>query len=209
MIEKIQLREGSAGAPWLGRWLFVSDDADLGGDFPRDADQLSTLTPPGTVAERIDIGRQGGAAARAALLAGLDEGAGRVVYVGHGGYDILAEEGLLRSEDVDALQNDDPTLLLAMTCLVNHFALPGYPSLGERLVRKDVGGAVAVWGPTGLSVNELAVSLADRYMAAAAGPNARLGDAIAEATSAYRAADLPAYMPLIYVLLGDPAMKVH
>ena len=209
MIEKIQLREGSAGAPWLGRWLFVSDNANLGGDFPRDADQLSTLTPPGSVAERIDIGRQGAAAARAALLAGLDEGAGRVVYVGHGGYDILAEEGLLRSEDVGALQNDHPTLLLAMTCLVNHFALPGYPSLGERLVRKDVGGAVAVWGPTGLSVNELAVSLAGRYMNAAAAPNARLGDAIAEATSAYRAADLPAYMPLIYVLLGDPAMKVH
>jgi uncharacterized repeat protein (TIGR01451 family) len=208
LIAKIRLWEASAGAPWLGHWLFVSDNADVGGDFPRDADDLSKLVPAQTLVERIDVSRQGGAGARAALLAGLQDGAGRVFYVGHGGYDILAEEGLLRSEDVDGLQNP-PTLLVAMTCLVNNFALPGDPTLGERLVRKDVGGSVAVWAPTGLSVDELAVRLGASFMVAAKREDARLGDAISEATNEYRAASLPPYLPSIYVLLGDPAMKLH
>ena len=82
-----------------------------------------------------------------------------MTYVGHGGYDVLADEGLLWNDDVEQLaQRDRPTVLTAMTCLANHFALPGYPGLGELLVRRDVGGAAAVWGPTGLSQNELAVS---------------------------------------------------
>ena len=45
-------------------------------------------------------------------------------------------------------------------------------------------------------------------MAASASPDARLGDAIVAATSAYRAGGGPRYIPLIYVLLGDPAMKL-
>jgi hypothetical protein len=211
MIDKIRVREGSAGAEWRSRGLYVSDGADRAGNFPADSARLAALAPPGTVAQRIDVGALGGAAARAALLAALDEGVGSLSYVGHGGYDVLADEGLLRSEDVERLQNAGrPMLVTAMTCVASHFALPGYPSLGELLVRKEAGGAAAVWGPTGLSVNEPAVSLAEGYaLAASADAEVRLGDAILSARAGYRAAGWPQYLPLIYVLLGDPAMKVH
>ena len=93
VIEKIQLREAVAGAPWLRRRLYVSDNADKAGDFPFDSTQLAALAPPGSLVQRIDIGLLGGGAARTSLLAALDEGAGSVTYVGHGGYDVLADEG--------------------------------------------------------------------------------------------------------------------
>jgi hypothetical protein len=211
MIAKIQLREGASGADWVSRRLYVSDNGDKAGDFPADSARLAALAPPGSLVERIDLAALGAAAARTSLLAGLDEGAGSVSYVGHGSYDVLADEGLLRSEDVGRLRNEDrPTFLAAMTCLANHFALPGYPGLGELLVRREAGGAVAVWGPTGLSQNELAVALAEGYaLAASTGEEVRVGDAIAEATRSYRAAGGPRYLPMIYVLLGDPAMTLH
>jgi hypothetical protein len=210
MIAKIRLREGAPGAPWLSRMVYVADNGDEAGDFAEGSARLAALAPPDSVAERIDVDSLGAPAVRASLLAALGEGAGTVSYVGHGGYDVLADEGLLRNEDVEVLSNaDHPTLVTAMTCLANHFALPGFPGLGETLVRKDEGGAAAVWAPTGLSENELAVSLAEGYYAAAADPEARIGDAIAAARRAYRAAGWPRYLPSIYVLLGDPAMRLR
>ena len=56
-----------------------------------------------------------------------------------------------------------------MTCLAGDFAFPGYPGLAETLVRRGTGGAAAAWAPTGLSVNDHAVRLAERFYTAAFG----------------------------------------
>jgi hypothetical protein len=97
-----------------------------------------------------------------------------------------------------------------MTCNVGYFSLPGYASLGERLLYQPTGGAAAVWVATGMSQNEHAVALAMAfYGAVPADGNLRIGDVILSALKTYEGEQRPSYMVDIYVLLGDPAMKLH
>jgi hypothetical protein len=158
--------------------------------------------------ERIYLPELGIEKSRSRLIGALDEGVGQISYVGHAGLTVWAEEGLLTSADVDQLaaSGREPVVTM-MTCLAGHFGLPWFPGLGEALVRKDQGGAVAVWAPTGLSRHDQAVTLAEGYYAAAFGQAPlRLGDAVAAGRRAYRTAGGPAYSLETYPLLGDPAM---
>lgn len=207
-IQKIKTREAARGQGWLDRMLVVADNPDQGGDFTTDSESLAMMAPSHVTVTRLYLAQLGQAQTRSGLLSGLSVGSGMVSYVGHAGYDVLADEGLLWSSDVATLTNaGQPTVMTAMTCVANHFALPGYPSLGELLVNKATGGAVAVWGPTGLSENDHAVNLAQGYYTRAfSGATPRLGDAIQATMKAYESTGRPTYELAIHALLGDPAL---
>jgi hypothetical protein len=123
---------------------------------------------------------------------------------------VLADEGLFRTSDIGALDNaQTPFVMTAMTCLAGDFSLPGYPGLAEDMLRKETGGAAAVWAPTGMSENALAVPLAEGfYSSVFEGRAPRLGDAVVAAHQLYRREGRPLYMLWIYTLLGDPAMRL-
>ena len=56
-------------------------------------------------------------------------------YVGHGGLDRLASEGLLVTADADALTNGERLpVVTALTCTINRFEVPGFVPLGAALV---------------------------------------------------------------------------
>jgi hypothetical protein len=211
LIRKVQLREAASGSPWMGQTLVAADNPDEAGDFTAGSERIAAIAAATSQVERIYLGSMGIAEARTRLIDGINAGAGAVSFVGHGGYDTFTDEGLLTQADVDGLVNlDKPTVLTALTCIGADFSWPGYPSLGDLLVRKAEGGAVAVWAPTGLSKNDAAVALGERYYAAAFGSDrVRIGDAIKRSMKAYEQAGLPAYMLSIYTLLGDPAMWVR
>jgi hypothetical protein len=212
LVEKIVLRESDVERAWVARLVALADDADRAGDFAAGSDRIAALAPPGVPVTRIHLGALPLTAAREALFAGIREGAGLINYVGHAGFDVLADEGLLRSEDVELLGNAGrPTVLTAMTCLAGDFSQPGAPGLAELLVLSGSGGAAAVWAPTGLSVNELAVRLAEGFYGAgfAAGDAVRVGDAVLAAQREYERARLPGRLLRLYVLLGDPAMRLR
>jgi hypothetical protein len=148
--------------------------------------------------------------ARQKVLEGINNGAVLVNYIGHAGLDRLANEKLLWTGDVSALQNwDRLPLVTAMTCIVGRFAIPGLDTLSEALVLKSDGGAAAVWAPTGASLNNLARDLAENFFKAAfqAGEKT-LGKAVIKAMADYNALNLPPFMLYIYTLLGDPALEI-
>jgi uncharacterized repeat protein (TIGR01451 family) len=211
IIRKIQARESALGSPWLNRLLLVSDNADAGGDFPAANESIARLAPAGSPVDRIDLTVLGIDAARSAFFGDINQGAGMVSYFGHGGFDILADEGLFHNGDVSLFTNSSaPTVVTAMTCLVANPSLPGYPSVGEVLVRQDTGGAAAVWAPSGLSKHELAVPLAQGFYAAAYGAaGSRIGDVVLSSMTAYEKSGRPGYMLTMFTLLGDPAMKLR
>lgn len=211
MIRKIQVREGASGSSWLNRVLMVADNADDAGNFPADSEGIAAMMPAGSQVERIYLSVHG-AAARSMLIDGINEGAGTINYIGHAGYVVLADEGMLWSWDADDLVNAErPPVMTAMTCLAGNFALPWIPSIGEALVRKEAAGLAALWAPTGLSQNEFAVVLARGYYQAVSsgGDVTRIGDAIQASLRAYERTVGPSYMLAIYTLLGDPAMRLH
>ena len=110
-----------------------------------------------------------------------------ISYVGHAGYDVLADERLLTNADVASLANNEhPTVLTAMTCIAGDFASPFIDTVGEELVRKPEGGAAAVWAPTWMSENDHAVYLAERYYATVfGGRSPTIGEAITTAMQDY------------------------
>lgn len=210
-IDKLIAYETGAPAEWARHVLLLSDSPDQGTVFAADSDRIAAQIPFPVQAERIDLGTEPLSAARARLFAGLSAGAGLVNYLGHGGLDRLAAGGLLTSADVAGLANGDRLpVLTAMTCTVNRFAVPGVPSLGEVLVESAGGGAVAVWGPSGLADSRASRELAEIfYRRTAERGTLRLGDLILRSYAELRAQGGSASLLDIYNLLGDPALRLR
>ncbi len=211
MIDKIQARERASGGAWMKRTLILADNADVAGSFPFDSDGIASLAPQGNPLDKIYLSNLSVGAARARIVAGLNQGAGLVSYVGHGGLDRLASEGMFTNTELNLLSNADaPTILTAMTCHIGIFSYPGYATLGELMILKPGTGAAAVWAPSGFSQNEHAVALGRAFYATAfANGNPRIGDVILSAMKLYEAERRPAYILDIYTLLGDPAMRLR
>jgi hypothetical protein len=167
------------GLDWRSRAVFVADNyldgvgtPDGAGDFADFADTGAALLSAGVEARRLyydpspsrpDQPWREPSAAAAHMLTQelLNAGAGLVTYVGHSHQwqwavtDPSSEPSyLLGLYDADDLTNAGrPFVLLEMTCLTAAFQTPAYSAttIDERLLLAP-GGAVAIWGPTGLGV---------------------------------------------------------
>ena len=152
--------------------------------------------------------------ARSSLQTDLNvTGMAVVTHVGHGGTDRLAAGGLLTTSDVqNNLSNvNQLPFLSALSCLINRFETPGIdPVLGEALILAPNGGALAVWAPTGTSIDSHAALLGRKLYEAiyTKGIN-RVGDAVVEAVRAFRSeVAVKPVMLDVYMLLGDPAALI-
>ena len=164
--------------------------------------------PPG--ADRVVVGEaRAHGEARDALLNGINDGALLLNYLGHAGLDRLAQEKLFMTGDVAQLLNRERLpVMVAMTCSVGKFDIPGYDTLSEAMVLAENGGAIAVWSPTGYSYNTDA-KLLDSYFLSALfeNPGISLGNAVNHALKEYALLGRKwSFMKHIYNLLGDPAI---
>ncbi len=156
------------GGAWRGRMLYLADDADRSGDFAAQAEASIALQPSVMQIDRVFFGNGAGqiptaAAARAATLARFGSGAAVVAYFGHAHQQQWAvtelsapENWLIHRSDVPQLTNGDRLpVVLSLTCLSSAFQWPSYigMTIDEALLLSERGGAVAVWGPTGLGVS--------------------------------------------------------
>jgi len=212
-VDKVLAYENEPGGAWSQSALLLADNADPAGDFAATSDaiaasgaaggmQLSRLYLPAG-ASAIQLANE-----RLLLQTDLRDGQGLFNYVGHGGLDRLATEGLLLTTDVAGLGNA-PRLpvMTALTCLIAESAYPTFSSLGEDLVLQRDGGAAALFGPTWLSYNAPAGEFG-RYLwpqlTAASGD--RLGDRLLRSIRGFTAAGGDRRMVQFYALLGDPAL---
>jgi len=152
---------------------------DLAGDFAKHSDSIATLSPATVDNERVyydpypeiaDPTREqpwrisDATEAFKTVLNELNAGAGVVVYNGHSHqwqWAVTDERTAANPDylfglyDADGLTNNDSLFInLSMTCLTSQFHKPAISGtvLDERLFLNPTGGAVAVWGPAGLSV---------------------------------------------------------
>jgi hypothetical protein len=123
-----------------------------------------------------------------------------------------AAERLFHRDDVAALRNTGQLpVVLQMTCFTGLFHEPGGTTLDETLLRAAEGGAVAVWGATGLGVATGHQQLAQGFLAAALQRQegtigaATLTGKLALAASGAGALDLLD----TFTLLGDPATRLN
>jgi hypothetical protein len=214
-VDKLAAYESDPGGAWTGRALLAADDADTAGDFPAASDLLAAGLPAGLSLTRVYVPPASDAtqmqASRAQLQGALRQGQSLMNYVGHGGLDRLASEGLLVTSDVAQLGNAPHLpVLTALTCLISQFAYPTVSSLGEDLVMQPDGGVIALYGPTWLSYNapasKLGLSLLPQLSASGGG---RLGDRLLRGLNAYATTTgSDRRMLRLYTLLGDPALNL-
>ena len=147
---------------------------------------------------------------RALFFDEVRKGPRLVNYLGHAGATALGfRETLLSIEDVETLTIDGTQPLFSnMTCTASRFAVPGQVSLGEALLL-DEAAAIAVWGPSGVSINAQATLLARALVdELSAGGETRIGPMINRALPVLADLEFGREMISIYHLFGDPALRV-
>jgi hypothetical protein len=206
-LNKLKAYEASPVAAETRRVLMLADAADArAGDFPRDSDEVASLVAPDIPLYKVHLGGTDPDTARQLTIDRINSGVFWVNYIGHGGMDRLANSGVLTTEHLADLHNANALpVLSALTCAVNRFEVPGFRSLGEELVLDAEGGAIAVWAPSGLSINEDAVRLNKALFAQVfQADEPVLGDAALQALSTRNG--VSPFMLRIYNLLGDGAL---
>jgi len=209
LVQKVLAFE-NGGGNFQGAAVLVADNADLGGNFEADSDDIAATVLAGRNPQKIYYSREG-ANTRAEIEQAFDGGASFVSYVGHGGTVVWASENIFNDWDVAALapQPQQP-FLMTMNCLNGFFQFPMMNSLAEELLKADGKGAIAAFSPSGLSVDEAAHLYHKAVLQEIlSGNHTRLGDAILAAQRDYAETGPFPELLQIYHLFGDPAMVVQ
>jgi hypothetical protein len=147
---------------------------------------------------------------RALFFDEVRKGPRLVNYLGHAGTDRLGfVEKLFSVEDLETMTIDGAQPLFSnMTCISSRFEVPGLVSLGEALLLDDEA-AIAVWGPSGISINAQATLLARAFVnELSTGSETRIGPMINRAFPVLADLEFGREMISIYHLFGDPALRV-
>ncbi|MCG3209107.1 MAG: hypothetical protein FOGNACKC_02726 [Anaerolineae bacterium] len=219
--------------PWNSRHLFVSGDrldeetllvseifrihADSGYNklsspavgyrYYYDPDISSTL--PYIYSNNVTLRQQ--------FVSAFNGGAGVVAFNGHSSWHQWNADPVFRwslvaaDNDVDHLKNDNRLpVVLEMTCFTGFFHHPQYPTMDESLLRKSGGGAIAVWGATGLGVASGHDHLQDGfYDAILLSQHPQLGAAVLAGKLQLLASGLNLDLLDTFTLFGDPAQKLN
>ncbi len=205
-LSKLQAFEGAG----LGEALFLADNPDVAGNFLGDSEKLVALLPDGVNAHKVYLSQLTLPQARQQVMSNLQAGVGYWNYIGHGGLDRFASEGLFLTTDVGNLSNSMTPIVASLTCSTGRFEIPGWASLGEALVMKEDGGAVAAWTPSGLSYNSQALILNEALVKSLYDENTEvLGEAVQDALENFSEEGQLPFMLSIYNLLGDPATRIR
>ena len=209
MIAKIQAYEADFDSSWSKQLLLVADASDLAaGDFRAANSNFAAQARTRLAVANIELDEVPLKQATTALTGWFNTGAGIIHYTGHGNINMLGAN-LFTSTHVGKLSNSRPPVVLALSCLVGCYEIPGMASLGERLLAQSGGGAVAVWSPSGHSLNhqaeELGLAFYDAIIHTGAGT---LGQAVLQARRAQPAELLTVDTYGSYNLLGDPALRI-
>ncbi len=211
MIAKIEAYEAGFGSAWQNELRLAADKADSIGSFAADNARLAELIQaPHAVAASLDLDETAIEPARTEFLDWFNAGTGFIHYAGHGGMKNLGAQNLLTWTNVAEMSNPErPPVVVTLTCLAARYEVPDADSMGEALLRRAGGGAVAVLGPSGLSRNAPATELGEAfYRAILQEGEGRLGLAFLKARRALPESLFSKETLAVYNLLGDPALRV-
>jgi hypothetical protein len=209
LIQKVLDFEGGGGN-FLGQVVLVADNADLGGNFEADADEIASTVLASRSPRKIYYSQEG-ASTRTRIEDAFDGGASLMSYMGHGGTVVWASENIFNRQDVASLsaQPQQP-LLLTLNCLNGFFHFPPMNSLSEELLKAEGKGVIGAFSPSGLSVNDPAHLFHKALLEeVVSGRHDRLGDAVLAAQERYATSGAFPELLSIYHLFGDPALGIR
>ncbi|MDH3727480.1 MAG: C25 family cysteine peptidase, partial [Myxococcales bacterium] len=210
IVRQIIDHEAAFDAVGNGITLFA-DAPDPQADFAAIQDDIAAQLP--SIWEPTSVYRsefEDVEAMRAAFFDAVRRSPRVVNYFGHSAMTTLGKnETLFGVADLETMTIDETQPIFAtMTCSASRFAVPGVVSLGEALL-VDEEAAIAVWGPSGISVNEYAAILSSAFLDELnAGIETRIGPVINRTFGELKGMENGRDMIEIYHLFGDPALRV-
>lgn len=209
LIDRIVAYETNTASITPGA-LLLADLPDAGGDFIRDSDVLAGVVSGPLAVRKVYNTGLSSAVMQTQLRDELKRGVIWWNYLGHGGRDRMGTD-YVTIPDVPGLNfGGVAPLVTGMTCAMGQFALPGSDCLGEALLLKSGVGPIAVWSPSGFSINYQASQLnrlfAEELLYARRGD--RLGDLLRRSRNRFLNAGGDAITTEFYNLLGDPALRL-
>ncbi|MHA1554075.1 MAG: C25 family cysteine peptidase [Alphaproteobacteria bacterium] len=134
---------------------------------------------------------------------------GYVSYDGHGSKTLMGDYNNSFIDVVTAqeLENDTYPVFAALTCAVGDDTYPGTRSLAGALVLNPIGGAIAAMAPTGLSLDIDAQVLGGAFVDNLISGGNAIGAAVLAAKE-QTDGEIEPFMPDIYSVVGDPAVRV-
>lgn len=209
LVDKLERQSASVAAS-AGRHLVAVDNQAPGDiSFLAQAQRAIAGLPAGSSVALSDVA-EGVDAARERLFAGLRQGALATHYFGHGGPQAWADESLLTVDDVPGLAGTPETLLLGWTCDMQWYLSIDDDSLGEAMLLLPRGGAVASFGPAGITDAGLQPLLFEPLYRHLFRSGLPLGVAIQRAKrDALAAGPRGGLLANGWNLLGDPALRLR
>ena len=201
-----------AGSDWATRAITAADPSERANNFVADAQSIAGMFPEAFSVDELYLDEIDFASARTEFLEAWGSGRAFVHFAGHSSHISLGNHGLLRPDDIAGLANGARLpVVTAQTCLIAQFGLPGQESLGERLLLAPDGGAIAVWGASGLALNHDGRTLTRAFYQSTfpSDPHAPgelvLGEAILSAQASFAALGRDLHVLDLFNLIGDPA----
>ncbi len=220
MVDKIISYELQAEDGWETNTLWIADNPDAGGDFDADSDTVAAELPGKYSARKLYLYTASSPDPtppyyRKSALVPLMEsawnaGQALVNYRGHGNWNVWAEESLLDLPTARSLSNGSALpLAVVPSCQINWHEHSLMRCIGEELLLNTQGGAVAVWAPSGRSINAYATEIDRQFMLARyAKGHATVGGAVQEALRAYSEQAGGRFTIDNFILLADPAIRL-
>jgi len=223
----IQYETSPAPGNWNIRHIFVADKSDGSNDFHADADQGYQQVQTPFVGQRFYYDTAGGEsylytdedALRAGFLNTFNQGVGFVTFHGHSSWLQWAQDGILRyypppypntyPNDLATMSNQSRLpIVLEMTCFTGSFHRPEVTTIDESMLNLSNGGAVAVWGSTGLGIATGHVSLQAGFYEAINQGERNLGAATLAGKTKLAATGFHQDLLDTFTLFGDPALAM-
>jgi uncharacterized repeat protein (TIGR01451 family) len=208
VVDKIE-SQASVLAASAGRHLFaVDNDSDADSPFDLEAERMALRLPADSVGSFAEV-KDGIDPARAALMTSWQNGVVAAHYFGHGGVEQWADEFLLSTDDVETLAAARPTVVFSWACETQWFMNLWGPSINEALVLAPGGGALASFGPAGITAPFAQRGLYEALYSTLGGGESTLGELIRRSKKAALAKDAR-MQPVVdgWNLLGDPALRL-
>lgn len=204
--------------PAFGSWnayvSMVADNRDTAGDFANHSDDLGALHIPDPYITR-PIYYLPDSNTPEQVIEQIQQswafGNGMLFYNGHSSVHQWGAERYFHLDDVQNLTNGGRLpIVLQMTCLTGSFHRPEFETLDEALLRREGGGAVAVWGATGLGVATGHEILSSGYLDSLLGGDPTVGPAIlAGKIKVLTLSPTNDELVETYTLFGDPALEFN
>ena len=215
VVNKIQHFESLGDQAWANAETIIAAGENRGLSYSKISQLVDASLDPRLRRELFDANALEAEEAAGVFLKHLQQGAAWFNYMGHGSFDQIGDGAIVKRDDLRSLEltlqdSGAYSFFTSMSCTTSRSELAGFDSIGERLLKVDRGGAIAVWGPSGTSraKETLPLSILLGRALVEEVDDRSVGNLIAIAKAEAIKEGVPADAFDLFLLFGDPATQI-